>query len=85
MKYLCEKCNKQYNSQEEAIKCEMEHEKEAEIAASRGAADRKISDAVNAYIAKFKAMPAVKINAENEDIIYDSLRSEICKVFDMLF
>jgi hypothetical protein len=74
MKFICERCKTQYDTPEKAMECENSHEvnekKKAEM-------NKKISDAVNAYIAKFHEVPEIHIESSNRNFLFPSIRSLI--------
>lgn len=84
MKYICEICNKQYDTVAGAEQCELAHKKEALEASAKNSAEAAISDAVNAYVAKFKEFPSIEIAPENKKFLISGLAEKIEDAFDIL-
>lgn len=84
MKYICEICNKQYDTAAEAEKRELKHKKENVEKSAKTSASAKISDAVNAYVAKYKELPNINIASENQKNIIGDLADGLEKIFGML-
>lgn len=84
MKYICEICNKQYATVAEAEQCELVHKKKNADESVKATAETKISDAINAYIAKYKEFPNVDITPENQKFLIGDLADRLEKTFDML-
>lgn len=84
MKHICEICNKQYDTVTEAEKCELAHKKAAAEESVKTTAETKISDAVNAYIAKYKELPSIDITPENHKFLLGDMAEKLEKTFDML-
>lgn len=65
MKYICEKCKKIYDTQDEAIECEKRHEVEEiqkkQIAAERDALEKEINAKIKAYYEKYKEFPTISV------------------------
>lgn len=72
MKYICEVCNQQFNTADEARNCEYTHNAEAKkkqlIEKAKASASEKISDAINAYIERYKELPEIELSPENQNI-----------------
>lgn len=77
MKYVCEVCNQQFDTAPEAQQCEFAHKQEKAKAEAQSRAEIAISEAVNAYIAKYKTVPAIEITGENHSILLDALAGNI--------
>ena len=78
MKFVCEHCHTAYDSAELAVKCEEEHVA-AEERRRKGEDERKsyedtISDAYNAFIAKYGAAPVITLTEESERIMLKEFR-----------
>ena len=84
MKHICEICNKQYDTVAGAEKCELAHKKEALEASAKTSMGTAISDAVNAYVAKFKEFPSIEITSENQKLLLGDFAEKLEKTFDML-
>lgn len=84
MKYICEICNKQYATVSEAEQCELAHKRKTAEESVKTTAETKISDAVNAYIAKYKEFPSIDITPENQKLLIGDLANKLDKTFDML-
>ncbi len=84
MKHICEICNRQYDTVAGAEQCELAHKKEALEASAKASTEAAISDAVNAYIAKFKEFPAIEITPENQKLLLGDFAEKLEKTFDML-
>ena len=84
MKYICEICHQQFNTAPEAEDCELAHQKAKRNAEVKDAASEKISDAINAYIAKFKEFPEFNISEDNLGIVIGSLAENVEDAFKSL-
>lgn len=84
MKHICEICNKQYDTVAGAEKCELAHKKEALEASAKISMGTAISDAINAYVAKFKELPSIEITPENQKLILGDFAERLDKIFDTL-
>lgn len=84
MKYICEICNKQYATVSEAEHCELAHKKKTAEESVKTATESKISDAINAYIAKYKEFPNVNLTPESQKFLVDDFTDRLGKTFDML-
>lgn len=84
MKYVCEICNQQFNTVEEAKHCELEHKKEKIYAAAKASASAKISDAVNAYVAKYNELPEIELIPDNQKLLVGTMVDTISDTFAML-
>lgn len=85
MKYLCEICNKQFDTPDEARVCEYTHKKEQMNQAVKEAAAAKISDAINAFIAKYGEAPAIHFTDENEEIVLSTVVNGLQSMVNVLF
>lgn len=85
MKHICEICNKQYDTVAGAEKCELAHKKEALEASAKASMATAISDAVNAYVAKFKEFPSIEITLENQKFLVGDFAENLEKAIDILF
>lgn len=84
MKHICEICNKQYDTVAGAEKCELAHKKEALEASAKTSMGTAISDAVNAYVAKFKEFPDIELTPESQKLLIGDFAEKLEKTFDML-
>ena len=86
MKYICEVCNQQFNTADEARNCEYTHNMEVKkkqlIEKAKTSASEKISDAINAYIERYKELPEIELSPESQSIIANEVFSTIA---DILF
>lgn len=85
MKYICEICNKQYGTVAEAEQCEVKHKKEKEDESAKSSTEGKISDALNAFITKYKEFPNIKLMPDNQKIVSGRIASRIDDVMGSLF
>lgn len=85
MKYLCEICNKQFDTPDEARVCEYTHKKEQMNQAAKEAAAAKISDAINAFIAKYGEAPSIHFTDENEEIVLCTVVNGLQGMVNVLF
>ncbi len=81
MKYICEICNKQHNTPNAAEQCEFMHKKEKAEATAKASAESKISDAINAFIAKYEGLPNIELAEESQAV----LLGEAVQLFDGIF
>lgn len=84
MKYICDICNTQYKTYDEANKCEAEHKKVAIMEQVRDADARRISNAFNAFIKKYKEMPNIEFTEENQDVLLGDFTDKLDKMVDVL-
>lgn len=84
MKYICDICDTQYKTYDEASKCEAEHKRAAIMAQTRAADSRRISNAFNAFINKYKEMPEIELTEENQNVLLGDFTDKLDKVVDML-
>lgn len=84
MKHVCEVCNQQYDSVKDAELCEMAHIREKAQHAAKVAAEAKISEAVNAFAAKYKTMPNIELTEENQKVLLGDLAGKVGEAFDLL-
>ena len=84
MKHICEICNAQYNTVAEAEKCELAHKKAKEQEAIKATAESTISEAINAFITKYKAMPIIEVAEENQKILFGELSNKAEEVIDYI-
>ena len=84
MKHGCEICNTQYNTVAEAEKCELTHKKEKEQETVKATAESTISEAINAFIAKYKVMPTIEVAEENQKILFGELSNKAEQVIDCI-
>mgnify|MGYP006972491068 CR=1 FL=1 len=84
MKFICDFCKKMYNTAKEAEECELAHKNEEARLAAKSGAERKISDAVNAFITKYKSTPSIELTEENQKIVLDDTMSKIDETFDSI-
>lgn len=84
MKHICEICSKQYATVAEAEKCELAHKKKNAEEAARVASEEAISDAVNAYITKYKTLPSVAVIPENQEFVIGEFGDKLETLFDKL-
>ena len=84
MKHICEICNQQFNSAPEAEKCELQHKRAALAAEAQADTAAKINNAVNAYVAKYKALPEFDLTPENQEIVLESLIDTVGDTFTAL-
>lgn len=84
MKHICEICNKQYDTVAGAEKCELAHKKEALEASAKTSMGTAISDAVNAYVAKFKEFPDIELTPESQKLLIGDFAEKLEKTFDVL-
>lgn len=80
MKYICEICNKKFDTPEEAQNCEAIHKKSEAMTAE----EKVISDAINAFIAKRKSLPYIELNKTSRDIMFAEIEGTINEAFDLL-
>lgn len=73
MKFVCEYCHQQFDDPDLAVECEKAHKEEEEQKkrdiAERESYESTISDAYNAFIAKYKEAPVITLTKENEKIL----------------
>lgn len=84
MKYICEICNKQYDTVEAAEQCELVHKKDDAAKKTQADASAKINDAVNAYVAKYKELPELDLTDKNQKILLEALANKVEETFGML-
>lgn len=84
MKYICEVCNTQYNSIKDAERCELAHRQEKAQLAAKAASEAKINEAVNAYIDRYKEIPAIEITDKNREAIEKNIIDKVEKTFNIL-
>ncbi len=85
MKYTCEFCNKQYDTAEGAEQCELTHKKEVDKETAKADAENKISEAVNAFTAKYKEFPRIILSDENVEYALSSVAKSLDRSLDRLF
>lgn len=85
MKYICEICKKTYGDVAEAEACERAHQKEKMEADAKTSAEAKINDAINAFVARYKKRPEIKLAEENQKIVLNGIEEEFKTVLDDIF
>lgn len=84
MKYVCEICNKQFNTVDEAERCEVAHKKERAQVAAKASAETKINEAVNAFVARYKVIPRVELTTENQNLFIGELDGVLDFLMELL-
>ena len=84
MKHVCEVCNTQYDTIEAAEQCELGHKKEKMQLVAKAAAEAKISEAINAFITKYKAMPNIELTEENQKVLIGDVVGKVEEAFDLI-
>ena len=83
--YTCEICNRSYDDEKEALKCEERHERSRKKKeANEKAKDdnsKSISNLINLYIKRFKEMPNIELDDDSCDIIFGHPFSTMLKDF----
>jgi hypothetical protein len=67
MKFMCECCKKVHDTPEQAMGCEKKHHEE-KVTEEKMRTSRKISDAMTAYVRRYKEFPDININAAVEEM-----------------
>lgn len=84
MKHVCEVCNTQYGTVEAAEQCELGHKKEKMQLVAKAAAEAKISEAINAFVTKYKAMPNIELTEENQKVLIGDVVGKVEEAFDLI-
>lgn len=86
MKFVCEICNKKHDTLQAAEQCEQTHEKERIQRVAKETAEAKISDAINAFIARYGEVPNIQLTPENEKLAFGIIVAQHLEdAFDAIF
>lgn len=70
VKYTCEVCGAEFNTPDEAKKCESKHDLLRKKDELKAKSEEAIAEMVNRHIQTFKEFPSVELSEESQKIIH---------------
>lgn len=84
MKFICEVCNTKHDTPQAAEQCEQAHEKERAKRMAKEAAAATISNAINAFVARYGEFPEVRLSPENEKVVAETAAQHLERIFSTI-
>lgn len=81
MKYVCEACNKVFETREEAEACEKIHEQEKAVKVAAKEEEKALSEALSAFIVKHKEYPRIELTSEARNVL---AQGSVSRIIDFL-